>query len=127
MPLGGQYNWATHVFMEQMLWLPVRDQINKLRKDVMGLPPGTTTQHNTAQHTPITPYIAGMTESAQSFLYTRRVPHLYCFSSAVVPKPPDWAEEIHLTGTLLFCSVILTNAHRLLVLRQLSDGLDALA
>jgi hypothetical protein len=28
------------------------------------------------------------------------VPHLYCFSKYVVPKPPDWSEEIHITGTI---------------------------
>lgn len=51
MPLTGTYNYMTHVLLEQMLWLPIRDQINRWRRDTLGLPP------------------AGITESSQSLLY----------------------------------------------------------
>ncbi len=64
----GAYNYMTYRMLEQMLYLPIRDQINKWRVEKLKLPP------------------AGLTESYQSFLYTKRVPHLYCFSQYLVPK-----------------------------------------
>jgi UDP:flavonoid glycosyltransferase YjiC (YdhE family) len=78
--LGSGFNVATHVLTQQLMWLPVRQQINAWRRDTLGLP-------SVRGGGPLSP--------------TRRVPlfpTMYAFSPRVVPKPSDWDLAIRLTG-----------------------------
>jgi sterol 3beta-glucosyltransferase len=71
---------ATHVLTQQLLWLPVRRQINAWRRDTLGLP---------AAHGP-----GPLAQTGRAAL----LPTVYGFSPLVVPKPADWDESIRLTG-----------------------------
>ncbi|MFI5249285.1 MAG: glycosyltransferase [Gemmatimonadales bacterium] len=78
--LGSGFNVATHILTQQLMWLPVRRQINAWRRDTLGLP---------------------AIRGGGPLSHTRRVPlfpTMYAFSSLVVPKPPDWDPAIRLTG-----------------------------
>ncbi|EFA81475.1 sterol glucosyltransferase [Heterostelium album PN500] len=75
--MGGVFNLATHIMMEKILWQPVSGQINAWRSETLKLP---------------------VWSSSVSINETYRLPYLYCFSKHLVPKPPDWGDEICLTG-----------------------------
>jgi UDP:flavonoid glycosyltransferase YjiC (YdhE family) len=77
--LGGLYNLATHVAIEQLLWHSYRAVLNRWRAATLGLPP--------------IPF-AGPYGRA----WRERLPTLYGFSPSVVPKPPDWPSWSHVTG-----------------------------
>jgi UDP:flavonoid glycosyltransferase YjiC (YdhE family) len=77
--LGGLYNLATHVLLEQLLWQSYRAVLNRWRADTLGLRPIPFTG----------PYARVRRE---------RLPTLYGFSPSVVPKPPDWPEWLHVPG-----------------------------
>jgi UDP:flavonoid glycosyltransferase YjiC (YdhE family) len=53
--------------------------INDFRKKILGLPPIHAHQ-------------------ATSVLIEERVPHTYCWSKALVPKPSDWKSHINVSG-----------------------------
>ena len=78
--LGGGFNAATHILTQQLMWLPVRRQINAWRRDTLGLP----------------------AIRRGGPLSGRRCeplfPTMYAFSPLVVPKPTDWDPAISLTG-----------------------------
>eukprot|EP01116_Phalansterium_solitarium_P017027 TRINITY_DN4099_c0_g1_i1.p1 TRINITY_DN4099_c0_g1~~TRINITY_DN4099_c0_g1_i1.p1 ORF type:complete len:1259 (+),score=483.00 TRINITY_DN4099_c0_g1_i1:314-3778(+) len=76
-PLGGAYNYMTYRLIETVFWQPIRGQVNAYREH-WGLPPISLTSGDP--------------------LFQKRVPFLYCFSPAVVPKPPDWGDEIEVAG-----------------------------
>lgn len=78
LPLGQAYNYMSHLMVEQALWHGVRGQINRWRVKDLGLKP------------------IRLGEGVTSLL--AKVPYLYCFSPAVVPKPPDWPHWVHVTG-----------------------------
>jgi UDP:flavonoid glycosyltransferase YjiC (YdhE family) len=73
------YNAITYRLGEQMAWGIFRQTVNRWRSDVLGLP-------------------------AKSYfgdfegIFRQKVPVLNGFSSHVVPRPPDWGEQIHVTG-----------------------------
>jgi sterol 3beta-glucosyltransferase len=78
--LGSGFNVATHILTQELMWLPVRRQINAWRRDTLGLPA-----------------IRGGSPLSRA----RRAPlfpTLYAFSPLVVPKPSDWDAGIRLTG-----------------------------
>ena len=77
--LGGGYNRMSHLATEQAFWQPWRRAFNRTRREVLDLPP--------------LPWSGIGPE-----LRRRRTPHLYGFSSAVVPRPPDWPAWAHVTG-----------------------------
>lgn len=58
-------------------WLMCRPFINQWRREHLGLPPLS----------PLGP-----------FRHIRRAPVLCAFSPALVPRPPDWGSNVHLTG-----------------------------
>jgi len=77
--LEGTYNYMTHVLLERAFWHPLREEINRFRKNCCSLPP------------------LGLHEGATLY-QQRKTPFLYCFSSALVPKPADWPDWVHLCG-----------------------------
>lgn len=72
---GGNYNYMTYVIFDQVLWTASSSQINRWRRDCLGLLP--TTLDRLQQH---------------------KTPFLYNFSPSLVPKPLDWYDWIHVTG-----------------------------
>ena len=64
---------------EQFVWQVARKFDNKVRREVLKLP--------------TLPFLGPATRFAQE-----RVPLLYAYSRAVLPRPADWPERIHVTG-----------------------------
>ena len=77
--LGRGYNRMSHLATEQAFWQPWRSQFNRMRRELLDLPP--------------LPFSGIGPE-----LRRRRTPHLYGFSSALVPPPDDWPSWAHVTG-----------------------------
>ncbi len=77
--LGGWYNLLTHVVGQTLVWLPTRSMINRVRRDMLGLPP------------------IGR-GGPQRRMARERLPQLYAYSELVAPKPEDWPNWIHVTG-----------------------------
>lgn len=75
------FNPLTHRLVEWALWFPWRGVVNEWRTRALGLPPLT---------------------SLMDDLYSRRVSFVYAFSSALVPRPPDWPAQHTLAG---FCGL----------------------
>ncbi len=76
-------NRTSHVLVDYgyaELW---RGEVNRWRRDTLDLPP-------------VPP------GSSYSRLHGRQVPMLYGFSQAVVPRPPDWHDMLHVTGYWFF-------------------------
>ncbi|GJJ72060.1 sterol 3beta-glucosyltransferase [Entomortierella parvispora] len=73
--LGRGYNYMTYVMIEQVFWKGISGQINKWRKDTLGLGPSSLEKQE-----------------------AHRVPSLYSWSPNVVPAPMDWHSWIHVTG-----------------------------
>ncbi|KAF9932846.1 Sterol 3-beta-glucosyltransferase [Linnemannia zychae] len=73
--LGRGYNYMTHVMIEQVFWKGISGQVNKWRKDMLGL--GPTSLEKMEPH---------------------RVPCLYSWSPNLVSAPMDWHSWIHVTG-----------------------------
>jgi sterol 3beta-glucosyltransferase len=78
LPLGGGYNYLTHVAFDRCTWQTVRLVHHCARRKNPNLPPLTGWPYDR--------------------LNGRPVPILYAYSSAVSPKPPDWDEWQHVTG-----------------------------
>jgi UDP:flavonoid glycosyltransferase YjiC (YdhE family) len=76
--LGGPLNRLTHSTFDFLLWVPLRAPINQWRSEGLGLPP------------------CGLAYPQE--VRQQGHPTLYGFSPAVIPKPPDWGEHIHITG-----------------------------
>ena len=77
--LGGLANRLSHHLTRQAMWQGYRAADKLARQQVLDLPPAPFWG----------PYRAAR---------ARRSPVLYGFSPAVLPKPPDWAENVHVTG-----------------------------
>jgi sterol 3beta-glucosyltransferase len=80
LPLGSGYNLLAHILTEQGTQQTIGRIFNSWRQARLNLPP----------------------IQLHRFPYTqlrgRPVPLLYCYSPAVVPRPPDWSEHAHVTG-----------------------------
>ena len=74
-----RYNWLTHLMGEQVVWQPFRRISNQWRREFLKLPPLPFTG----------PYMRFLRQ---------QLPYLYGYSDAVVPKPFDWPEWLHVTG-----------------------------
>jgi sterol 3beta-glucosyltransferase len=79
---GGGYNRLTHVLVEHFWQQSVGRFFNKWRREHLHLPPIPLYKW------PYT-HLAGQPLTC-----------LYHYSPAVVPKPPDWSEHIHVSGYL---------------------------
>jgi len=83
MSSGNHYNntmnWFTHLIEEQAAWQPLRSYTNQWRKDFLRLPPYP---------------FKGLRPQLPKMHY----PIIYGFSPAVVSKPPDWGDQVHVSG-----------------------------
>lgn len=73
---GGLYNWSSHFMVEQLLWQPLRSEINRWRKETLGLKPYPCLGQPVSQ----TP------------------PTFAAYSPSVLPKPEDWPSHYHVPG-----------------------------
>lgn len=73
--MGPSFNYSTYVLFDNIIWRATAGQINRWRKRYLDLP-----------------------STDMSTLSITKVPFLYNFSPAVVPKPLDWHDEISITG-----------------------------
>ncbi|KAI1797585.1 UDP-Glycosyltransferase/glycogen phosphorylase [Ganoderma leucocontextum] len=73
--MGGNYNYMTYVLFDQVFWRGTAGQINRWRRDTLGLP-GTSLDK----------------------MEPHKIPFLYNFSPTIVPPPLDWPEWIRITG-----------------------------
>jgi UDP:flavonoid glycosyltransferase YjiC (YdhE family) len=79
LPFGGTVNLLSHHLTLQIFWQVFRRTVNRHRRTELGLAPFPLTG----------PYADGR---------RRRVPTLFGFSEAIVPRPPDWPPWHHVTG-----------------------------
>lgn len=79
LPLGGGYNYLTHIINEQLLWQMFRVSINRWRRETLDLDP--------------MPFSGPF----QILLKTRH-PVLFGFSEHVIPRPADWPPWQYITG-----------------------------
>lgn len=77
--LGGIYNRLTYSIGGQLFWQFMRPLINHWRTDTLNLPPYPL-------KSPLNEWLK------------KRDPCFYGFSPAVVPRAPEWGDEIHITG-----------------------------
>ncbi|MGW8318373.1 MAG: glycosyltransferase [Candidatus Promineifilaceae bacterium] len=77
--LGGFLNQASHHLTRQMMWQGFRSADKSAREQVLGLSSAPFWGPYNAER-------------------LQQTPILYGFSPSVVPKPPDWGENIHVTG-----------------------------
>ncbi|PLW44886.1 hypothetical protein PCASD_09154 [Puccinia coronata f. sp. avenae] len=73
--LGPSYNLLSYSLFDSLIWRAMSGQVNRWRKETLGIPPTSL-------------------EQMQAY----KVPFMYNFSSAVVPKPVDWRDHIEVTG-----------------------------
>lgn len=76
---GETYNWLTHVVVEQIFWQLARNLLNQWRGDMLQLPPF--------------PLLGPFRQLHQPGLFS-----LYGYSPSVLPRPPEWHANIHVTG-----------------------------
>uniref|UniRef100_A0A6B2L0G3 sterol 3beta-glucosyltransferase n=1 Tax=Arcella intermedia TaxID=1963864 RepID=A0A6B2L0G3_9EUKA len=72
-------NYYTYVAIDFAMWMPIKDLFDDFRMKELNLPAASSTE-------------------GCSLVHTRKVPHLYCWSPSVLPKPRDWEDHIHITG-----------------------------
>lgn len=77
--LDSNYNWLTHIVVEQAFWQPFRSVINQWRQETLNLPPLPLAGPYMQQH-------------------EQKVPFLYGYSPSVFPRPSDWGNWLHITG-----------------------------
>jgi len=77
--MGPFYNYSSYIAVEQALWLPLVGKFNTFRKEVLNISPLDIS-------------------SGGSLIYDRKIPHMYCWSPSVLPKPTDWPEYLAVTG-----------------------------
>lgn len=73
--MGPSFNYSTYVLFDNIMWKATAGQINRWRKRHLGL-----------------------RATDMSALSITKIPFLYNFSPAVVPKPLDWHDDIFITG-----------------------------
>lgn len=78
--LGGFMNRSTHAMSLKWTWFPYQRQINRLRRERLGLP---------------ALQLAG---AMYGGYHERNIPHLMGYSPQIMPKPRDWPEWLHVTG-----------------------------
>ena len=81
--LRGCYNRLTHLIVEQGMWMGINRPLNRWREQTLHLPPIS---------------FSGF----YAHLRARRVPILFGYSPAVVPRPKDWADWQYVTGYWFF-------------------------
>ncbi len=77
--LAGPLNWLSHLAEEQLVWQASRRFINNWRRETLHIPPF--------------PFLGPFARIEKEHL-----PTLYGYSPAVLPKPADWGNWLHVTG-----------------------------
>ncbi|CAF4150490.1 unnamed protein product [Adineta steineri] len=97
-------NRYSYDVIEMLTWTGMRDIFNNFRKKTLGLSTLNTSQ-------------------AINLLSDERVPHTYCWSPSLVPKPDDWGAHINVSGFFfLDLGTVYTNPPQdLLDFLQLND------
>lgn len=72
-------NYISYAMIEVLSWQGLGDIVNRFRKKCLGLDPVTSMW-------------------APGMLQRLKVPHTYCWSPALIPKPKDWAAHISISG-----------------------------
>ncbi|KAK3302442.1 uncharacterized protein B0T15DRAFT_496905 [Chaetomium strumarium] len=75
----GYTNWISYPLVEMMVWQGLGDLVNEFRIKTLGLDPVSTL------------WAPGAT-------YRLHVPFTYLWSPGLVPKPPDWGDEVDVAG-----------------------------
>lgn len=75
----GYTNLISYPLVEMMIWQGLGDLVNNFRTKTLGLDPVSTLW-------------------APGALYRLNVPFSYLWSPSLVPKPPDWRDEIDVSG-----------------------------
>ncbi|CAF1290340.1 unnamed protein product [Adineta ricciae] len=75
----GKINFHSYHAVEMLTWSGMRGIINHFRRKILGL---------SSLHA----------QEATSLLVAESVPHTYCWSPALVSKPPDWQSHINISG-----------------------------
>ncbi|KAI9648613.1 hypothetical protein NHQ30_003251 [Ciborinia camelliae] len=81
-------NFVTYGLVELMMWQGLGDVINRFRERSLGLEPISLIW-------------------APGMLSRLRIPHTYCWSPALIPKPKDWGNYISVSG---FCFLSLASS-----------------
>ncbi|EED21405.1 UDP-glucose,sterol transferase, putative [Talaromyces stipitatus ATCC 10500] len=76
---AGITNYVSYAIVEMMTWQGLGDIINRFREKSLGLAP-----------------ISLMW--APSMIARLKIPHTYCWSPALIPKPNDWGNHIDIAG-----------------------------
>ncbi|MBD2293364.1 glycosyltransferase family 1 protein [Anabaena sphaerica FACHB-251] len=77
---GGTYNWLTYTFFNQLLWQYIQKPINQWRQEILQLPP------------------VSRFADPLSRMCKAKIPFIYGYSPAFVPKPFDWPDWVNVTG-----------------------------
>ncbi|EMC98969.1 glycosyltransferase family 1 protein [Baudoinia panamericana UAMH 10762] len=72
-------NYITYTLIEMLTWQGLGDVINRFRQNSLGLEPISLV------------WAPGMLQRLQ-------IPHTYCWSPALIPKPKDWGQNIAISG-----------------------------
>ena len=72
-------NYISYVLVEMLTWQGLGDLINRFRNKELGLEDINMLR-------------------APGMLQRMRVPHTYCWSPALIPKPKDWGQHISISG-----------------------------
>ncbi|KAJ6262040.1 Sterol 3-beta-glucosyltransferase [Drechslerella dactyloides] len=72
-------NFLTYTMVDMMTWQGLGDLVNKFREKTLGLDPISTMW-------------------APGMILRLKVPHTYCWSPALIPKPQDWGDHIKISG-----------------------------
>jgi UDP:flavonoid glycosyltransferase YjiC (YdhE family) len=78
-------NYISYAMIDVLVWQSLGDIINRFRVKLLGLEP------------------VGLMW-APGMLDRLKVPHTYCWSPALIPKPKDWADHITISGSYLLSS-----------------------
>ncbi|KAF2483580.1 hypothetical protein BDY17DRAFT_251074 [Neohortaea acidophila] len=72
-------NYISYSLIDMLTWQGLGDVINRFRQKSLGLEPVSLLW-------------------APGMLQRLKVPHTYCWSPALIPKPKDWGQNIHISG-----------------------------
>jgi sterol 3beta-glucosyltransferase len=78
--LGSVYNLLSYSFYDRIVWQYIHQPLNKWRQEILGL-------------SPLSP-CSGIIP----WLERQKIPCLYGYSNAFLPKPTDWSDWVNVTG-----------------------------
>ncbi|KAF2768855.1 UDP-Glycosyltransferase/glycogen phosphorylase [Teratosphaeria nubilosa] len=72
-------NYISYALIDMLTWQGLGDIINRFRQKSLGLEPISLMR-------------------APGMLQRLKIPHTYCWSPALIPKPKDWGQQISISG-----------------------------